>query len=424
MSSFVVQIGSFSAKAGIADYQQKPAIIIPSAVAFNNNVPLCGKLLSTNPNPIIHPVQNGIIQDWSAFEALCKHLFVRELGISRSRNHSSLLLAVPTYWTKYELERVTQIMFEVLNIANFAVIDQSLLCLYAVAATTGLVLDIGHDKTDVVPVFENMVNKSASLSISLAGKDVEIYLAELLKSDLEFMKQFPELVPSSPQYNDVILDLARTIKESAACEVRDPSKKYSPDSVPMRFTWKGRKYVVGAPRYLCMEVLFNPALINKESLNIVDAVYVAISNTLDIDRRVYWEKIVLTGGLSQVKGIKDRIEYEGARYIASSVLANELQPKDLKFAKIPEYFSAYIEQADAPIALVSEEDNLTISLENDVPGSPSDNVKSGERPQDLAFLGACVISRNLFLDTKFSDRQLFVTRTDYNENGPSCITTN
>ncbi|KAJ1557301.1 hypothetical protein HK096_008044 [Nowakowskiella sp. JEL0078] len=181
-----------------------------------------------------------------------------------------------------------------------------------------------------------------------------------------------------------------------------------------------------------MEVLFEPRVSGKPSISLIEGIQISISKTLEVDRKIYWEKITLTGGLSQVKvlvvtglpGIKDRIEYESAPFIVSSLLPNELQPKEIKFSKLPEYFAAYHEQHDAPISLVSEEDNIVITAESSVVDNNSSEHNNGERPQDMAYLGACVISRNLFLDIKFSDRPLYVTKAEYSERGPSCIHSN
>ncbi|KAJ1560644.1 hypothetical protein HK096_007769, partial [Nowakowskiella sp. JEL0078] len=102
-SSLVFQIGSFSAKAGFADYQQLPSVIAFKSLShldpslqsidpvLNENVlvPFCGDLLSneiaaerkkallgsTSPRlGVRKPVSNGVITDWEAFEALCKHI--------------------------------------------------------------------------------------------------------------------------------------------------------------------------------------------------------------------------------------------------------------------------------------------------------------------------------------------------------------
>ncbi|KAJ1557300.1 hypothetical protein HK096_008043, partial [Nowakowskiella sp. JEL0078] len=95
----------------------------------------------------------------------------------------------------------------------------------------------------ITPVFDNIVNRAACLTISIGGREVEDYLVKLLKSDQQFLSQFSDdLGPiESELYDEILLEIARTVKESSACEIRDPSKTYPPDSDLAFFNWNGKK---------------------------------------------------------------------------------------------------------------------------------------------------------------------------------------
>jgi hypothetical protein len=66
-------------------------------------------------------------------------------------------------------------------------------------------------------------------------------------------------------------------------------------------------------------------------------------------------------------------------FVAASETANDLQPKEVKFARPPEYFT-----------------------------------KMKERPQDMPFVGAQIVAQALF---KATSERMWITQMDYNEVG-------
>lgn len=97
---------------------------------------------------------------------------------------------------------------------------------------------------------------------------------------------------------------------------------------------------------MCVEVLFDPVLAGKpDCIPLPEAMYLAITSNIDPPSRiVLWEAILLTGGVSNIKGLEARLESEIAPFIAASETSNEFQAKEIKFLNVPEYFTVYKEK--------------------------------------------------------------------------------
>ncbi len=108
----------------------------------------------------------------------------------------------------------------------------------------------------------------------------------------------------------------------------------------------------------------------------------AVTDGLDPkDRSAVWESTILTGGLCEIKNLRDRLEYELVPFLASSETSHEFQSKEIKYVRIPEFYAGY-----------------------------KDNHR------DANYLGAVVLSKLLFMDSRN-----YVSRNDYMKHGPFAI---
>ncbi|KAI8914484.1 actin family [Gorgonomyces haynaldii] len=308
-------------------------------------------------------MQEGRLKDLEEFKRFMI-LLLQHLSIDRSKNDRPVLLTVPVGWTRREISLATQVLFEQLNIPMLYMIEQPLASIYACGVSTGVVIDIGHETTTFVPIFENTIVNHAVVKIPLGGRDIEQYLATLLSQD-----------PSLPKG----VEFARLVKEKMAVVSHSPgaAKKVQPEE----FEHNKKKYMVGNARALCCEVLFDTSLINQpHALTVQEALYLCVTKSCEADKRLLmWESLILTGGSSLIKGMKTRIEKEAGQQIAVSETSNESQAKEVKWQRLPAYLMTY-----------------------------------QERPHQMSFLGGAIVAKVVFLQQGYNP----ITKNDYNEYGP------
>jgi actin-related protein len=136
----------------------------------------------------------GLVGDWDAMEEVWRYFATRRLcrgtdwaarapsvfdhgtddgGESTDPlDGPSILVADATLNTAQERERRAEIMFESIGCRALCTPPEALLALYSEGRTTGLVVDIGHDVTHVVPVVEGLVDRSSAAVGAVGGVDV------------------------------------------------------------------------------------------------------------------------------------------------------------------------------------------------------------------------------------------------------------
>ncbi|KAH7105895.1 actin-like ATPase domain-containing protein [Auriculariales sp. MPI-PUGE-AT-0066] len=128
---------------------------------------------------IVWPFANGEVSDWAAAEALWKEVLFTHLNIRRMQNESAVMHAICPTLSRTVHERTAKIFFERLNVPGYTLIERPLAQLYAANAVTGIVVDVGQFKTDVVPVVESLLQHNARAVIPVGLADCERYLAHL-----------------------------------------------------------------------------------------------------------------------------------------------------------------------------------------------------------------------------------------------------
>jgi len=324
--------------------------------------------------------KNQKINNWEDAELFWKYILVKKLQIDLKDNISPVLMSVPIEWPKHYREHIAKIMFEKCNLPALYIAEQPLMALYAIGNTSGIVIDIGYERTRVVPILDNMINTRAAQSLPIGGQDIDEYLLKLVKEDSDICSQL-DSIAENEMINDkdeLYHEFCIALKESGLCEL---------DIIPINnaeevdFVFKNQTFKIGVIRYKCFEPLFNPLLVGKRIQNIVEAFEIAIGLCELKDRAFLANAFVLTGGCSLVKGLQKRLEHEIEACISLSETSNEMQIKEIKFLKIPEYFT-----------------------------------KMKDRYQDLGFIGASIVAKLVFMDQKF-----YISRENYIESGPSVI---
>ncbi|KAJ3195770.1 hypothetical protein HK101_011112 [Irineochytrium annulatum] len=368
----VIEPGSYMTKAGKADYQVMPENCILTRIAPKpssdgaDSPPsyLAGEALSTAlttgqipTESVIYPIQGGKVVDWAAIEHLIKHVFTKEMQLKRARNEHPLIAVLPPQWGPDDADRLCQIAFEVLNCPGFYLAEAPVCAVYGAGITSGVVADLGHETMTIACVVDNVLIKHSTIVVDVGGRDAQALLKKHLLADSQFLSEL------GGEPSDA---LVLALRESDVCEVKHlreqttekglaALKRIDLDSNLAELSpfLKGKKVSVGPYRLKTHEVFFDPILVGKNMIGLPEALAISIGQATDsLEKRLMlWENVLVTGGCCCVKGLKDRLEKDLEVHLAASETAHEFQAKEVKYAKIPEFFAAYKDRGNGAVYL-------------------------------------------------------------------------
>mmetsp|Transcript_29045 Transcript_29045/g.66801 ORF Transcript_29045/g.66801 Transcript_29045/m.66801 type:complete len:380 (-) Transcript_29045:206-1345(-) len=272
------------------------------------------------------PIENGLITNWEDMEKIWHHTFYNELRVAPEEHR--VLLTEPPLNPNANRERMTKIMFETFSVPAMHVCIQAVLALYASSRTTGIVLDSGDGVSHAVPIYEGYALPHAILRLVLAGRDLTEYLRKMLGDrGYTFSTEDPwaerELVRDIKEKLCLVaLDFDTEMK--AATESSDKDRSYElPD---------GTLLTLGAERFRCPEVLFQPSMIGKEASGLHDTAFQSIMKCdMDIRKDMY-ANVVLSGGTTMFPGISERMAKELTALAPSTMKIKVVAPPDRKYS--------------------------------------------------------------------------------------------
>lgn len=101
-----------------------------------------------------------------------------------------MVMVEPVLNSRLTRERLTQLMFEQFNVSSYFTMDAAVASLYAIGKSSGIVVNMGHEKIDIAPVLEGCMHPSAASRMPIGGKHMTETLQKVLMEsrgiDLEF----------------------------------------------------------------------------------------------------------------------------------------------------------------------------------------------------------------------------------------------
>jgi len=261
-----------------------------------------------------YPVENGIVKDWEGMKHLWNYTFFEKLKIDPKER--KILLTEPPMNPDENRKKMLQNIFETYEFQAAKVTIQASLVLYAQGLLTGVVMDSGDGVSHVVPVWEGVCPPLLIKRLNVAGRHITRQLIKLLQlrgynlnrsADFETARDIKEKLC----YVGYDLEVERRLGHETTVLIQEYTL---PD---------GRVIKLGTERYEAPEVLFQPHLIDVESVGMHEMLFNMIQEA-DVDLRpAFYKHIVLSGGTSMYPGLPSRLEKEVTDLYLKKVLKGD-----------------------------------------------------------------------------------------------------
>lgn len=303
----VFDFGSHETRGGFSR-DDAPKATLPSIVAFNNkSESLIGnsikeKLEFSNYQ---YPLKRGCVNDMDLYEKLVDYTF-KELNIDPPEYCT--LITEPLDNSKENQCKLAQLYFETFCTVGFYWIEQPVLALFASGRTTGVIVDVGENQTQILPCYDMYsISKLSTKKINIGSGDVTDYLLKQLNDQgIYYHSSYDrEIVRAMKE------DITFTSETDELFATKDLEKSYKlPD---------GKNVILGEERYQCNELLFKPYL--NGFTNLPGVVDLTMNLILECDlsfRQDFRKNIVLSGGGTLSKGFPERFQYEAKKMVSSN----------------------------------------------------------------------------------------------------------
>ena len=306
----IIDLGSSSIKSGF--FGNPPSIkIFPSLIGQNlfkrnPNISTLNKSIFIsseceqyyNDLSLRNPIQIGIFLNENDIPLIFEYIF-SQLGLNQEQyKEHPLLITEPINNKKSNSEKISQILFEKLNIPALIFAKQPLLSLISSGYSTGIVLESGSDITQSCVSYEGYLIENSFFRSDYGGKDVTNTLKILLKQK--------NVINNNYLNNEKLLNDIKE-KQCYIKTLKDDNEDFV--SIDSEYILPDRsKIKLKDEKILAPEILFNNKLIYGEYPTFHEMVFNSINKCdLNIKGKLY-KSIILSGGNMKFKGIEEKMK--------------------------------------------------------------------------------------------------------------------
>ena len=304
----IIDLGSSEIKAGLFS-NSSPSIrlnnIIGESLPIKNSSSLnkdhyisseCDQYY--NDLLIRYPIQRGVFVNDEDIQLIFEYILT-QIGLNPEQmKEHPLLISEPINNKLSNSEKISEILFEKMNIPALIFAKQPLLSLISTGYSTGVVLESGSDITQSCVSCEGYLIKNSFFRCDYGGKDVTNVLKILLKQNNIDIRN--NSLDDTKILNEIKEKQCyiKTLKDENDDFVSLLSEYILPD---------GNRLKLNDEKILAPEILFNNKLIFAEDLTFHEMVISSIDKVdINIKDKLY-KTIILSGGNTKFKGIEEKM---------------------------------------------------------------------------------------------------------------------
>lgn len=245
-------------------------------------------------------VSRGIIQYFDVMDEYMSYIFSKQLKVDPSKH--PVLITETSLNPKESRERMAEILFEKFNVPSFCAGNDAVFSFYSSGKTTGIAFESGFGVSNSVPIIDGQPVRDSIMNIPIGGYDMSNYLNELKGkvSELNKIHFIQEINETREKFAYVALNYEDEIhKDCQHLNLTLDSNHYGEPQI-----------TINKERFICGEILFKPEIVGLDCEGIDKKIYQSILGCNPEFHDQLFSNIVLSGGTSMMKGLKERIEKE------------------------------------------------------------------------------------------------------------------
>lgn len=305
----IIDIGTSTIKAGLSG-QEKPSLIFPNYFGEMKYSKSVGFWKEDDKKQIVgndcnkyfgvvklkYPLSHGIFNNKEDINPIFEYIYSNlDMSITEIKEHP-VLIAEPLLNPQDNRKDIAKVLFDTYKIENLFFASQPILSLFSTSSTSGAVLESGDGVTQSCIIYEGYTIPGSYKRINLGGKEVTEYLQYLLNRKGIKLE------------NSDGFQITKKIKEEL-CEIFPQEQENNLEI--KNYTLPDDSIIeIGDERRLAPEILFNPLIREYEYPGIQEILAESINKTnVDLKLQLYGS-ILLSGGNTNIKGMKERMYKE------------------------------------------------------------------------------------------------------------------
>ena len=258
-------------------------------------------------------------------EKVWDYIFHKKLNVDPAEH--PVLLTEPSKRRRFDREKMIEIMFETFKVPSYYSNLQAIFSLYSSGRSTGLVAQLGHGVTEIIPVYEYYGIERPSFHYSFGGCEVDTFLQKILEIDHSLTD---EAYVSSSAKKDVLQDIKEKhcyVALGYDAELQKPTSSNVSYTLP-----NGQSIKLADERFRVPELLFKPRLNGFDYGSIPENIFDSIMKCdSDIHNDLY-SNILLSGGTTMFEGLPERLEKEIISLAPPTMKIKVFAPPERKYA--------------------------------------------------------------------------------------------